>query len=168
MENNERISFDDLLLLICELVSMRSTCKKYKVGCVLVRDGRIISIGYNGMLSGFNHCESILTCQRASIPSGTMYEVGNCQHAEQNAILYCAKDGIQVDGSTIYVNSAVCRLCAKAIIAAGIIKVVYFDSVYDGIELLNEAGIECIKYDRHQLDDTVNKFFDFYSHRKKA
>lgn len=141
-----RIEIDEMFMSICDIVARRSHCLKGKVGAVLVRDGRIISIGFNGMVSGTKNCVTINDCPRDGIPSGTRYEVGDCAHAEHNAIVFCAKHGVKTDGATLYVNSSPCRMCAKTIIQAGIIKVIYSSTQYDGTDLLKKAGIECIEY----------------------
>lgn len=146
--NMKRIEFDDLFLQISDLISQRSVCLKNKVGAVVVKDNRIISIGYNGMLPGFKHCEDYKDCPRWSLKSGEKYEVGDCQHAEMNAILFCAKNGVSTKDTTLYVNNSVCRMCAKAIIMAGIKRVVCLKSDYDGNELLKKAGVEVLVVER--------------------
>lgn len=137
-----RINFDDMFLEITNIIAKRSICLKRKVGALITKDNRIISIGYNGMLPKFKHCETLDDCPRKDLPSGVRYEVGDCQHAEMNAILFCAKYGISTNDATLYVNSSVCRMCAKAIIMAGIKRVVCLETNYDGTELLKKAGIE--------------------------
>jgi dCMP deaminase len=143
----ERISFDEAMLNICNIIARRSTCCKNKVGALIVKDGRIISMGYNGNLPNIKHCETIDDCLRKGLSSGTQYEIGECQHAEQNAILFCAKHGVSTNDSVMYVSSSVCSLCAKAIVMAGIKKVIYIEDEYDGIRILEKNNIECIKMD---------------------
>lgn len=139
---SERITIDKEMMEICEVVAKRSACLKNQVGSVVVKEGRIISMGYNGVLSGFEHCSLTNLCKRKNIKSGTKYEVGDCQHAELNAILFCAKNGMSTMGAELYVNCSVCRMCAKAIIAAGIKRVIYKEADYDGFELLIVAGVK--------------------------
>jgi dCMP deaminase len=143
---DKRVPFDIMILKICNILAERSTCIKLKVGCALVKDGRIISTGWNGVLSKFKHCEKKEDCPRWDITGGTKYEIGDCQHAETAAILQAAKNGISTKDSVLYVNNTVCRICARNIVSAGIKKVVYIQSNYDGDLLLKKANIELVKY----------------------
>lgn len=145
---DNRITIDEMMLDICAVVAKRSSCIKSKVGCVLVKDGRVISSGYNGTLPKFAHCAKPEDCPRWNVESGTHYEIGDCQHAENNAILQAAKNGISTEGAELYVSKGCCRMCARNIISAGIRRVVYEKIDYDGIELLLKAGIQVVKYQR--------------------
>ena len=147
---NERIPFDLLMLDICDIIAKRSTCLKSKIGSILVKDGRIISSGWNGVLTKFKHCEEPKDCPRWNIQSGTRYEIGDCQHSETSCILQAAKHGISTIGCTLYINSGCCRICARNIISAGIIKVIYRGPYYDGVELLKKANVECIQFKGEQ------------------
>lgn len=114
-------------------VSRNSKCKRAAVGAVLVRDGRIISTGYNGLPSKFDDtiCKELCTGCDETV------------HAEMNAILYAARAGVSTAGAELYCNLAPCINCAKHIINAGI-KEVYYNFQYknnDGIALLTKAGI---------------------------
>jgi dCMP deaminase len=103
-------------------------------------------MGYNGMLPGVKNCFYIEDCPRRNIESGTRYEIGDCQHAETNAILFAARHGIAVQDASLYVNCSICRLCARNIVSAGI-STVYYTSAknyYNGIELLKEIDITVI------------------------
>lgn len=140
-----RISIDEMMMQICEVISQRSTCLKRKFGSVIVKDGRIISMGYNGVLSNFNHCNKPEDCPRWNIKSGTQYELGDCQHAETNAILYAAKNGICINNADLYINGTCCKICARNIISSGIKRVIYREMDYDGIDLLLKAGVKCDK-----------------------
>lgn len=140
-----RITIDEMMMQICDVISQRSVCLKKRFGSVIVKDGRIISMGYNGMLSKFQHCNMPEDCPRWNIKSGTHYELGMCQHAETNAILFAAKNGISTQNADLYVNGSCCSMCARNIISAGIKRVVYREADYDGIQLLEKAGIICIK-----------------------
>jgi dCMP deaminase len=133
---------------MANLVAERSTCLRKKVGTVIVKGKRVISTGYNGnCIPGDLHCIDTEVCERDlfQVKSGTMYEIGKCTHSEASAIAQCAKFGIPTQGTTLYVNSLVCILCAKLIISAGISKVVYIyeeERPKNGIELLKKAGVE--------------------------
>lgn len=152
---DKRISWDEYFMRICHLVSERSTCTHRKVGAVIVRENRILATGYNQPPSGFPHCDSI-GCIRDDlrIPSGRNQEVCYGLHAEQNALMQAAKFGIPTNGATIYVTTKPCSVCARLIINAGIVRVVYFSDYPDpltdyffktckiSMELLNFGGGE--------------------------
>lgn len=111
---------------IAELVKTRSTCMRRKVGAVIVKDNRILTTGYNGAPPGAKHCEEI-GCLREimNIPSGERHELCRALHAEQNAVIQAAKNGIPIDGSTVYTTTYPCVICAKILIASGIKRIVY-------------------------------------------
>lgn len=104
---------------ITEIVASRSTCDRAFVGCVLVnKDHRIVSTGYNGSVAGNPHCDDV----------GHTMRDGHCIatiHAEMNALLYCAKEGIPTKDTICYVTHFPCLNCTKALIQAGIREVVY-------------------------------------------
>lgn len=124
-------------------IAKRSTCYKYKVGAVLVKDKRIISIGYNGVPSGQMHCEDFFydTTSEMTIKNHSAWSRLNEIHAEMNAIAYAAKAGISTDEAVLYCTLSPCIDCAKIIVASGI-KEVYFAGPCrdkkedDGIEFL--------------------------------
>lgn len=128
----ERITREELFIEIAQLVSLRSTCNRKRVGAVLVRDKRVVAMGYNGVLPGID-------------PSKGVDEEGNSKtvHAEANLIAYCAKNGIRTQNTTLYTTLAPCEKCAELIIQAGIIKVVYIENYRDpaGVELLKSQNI---------------------------
>ena len=116
-----RKNWDEYFMEITELVASRSTCDRAFVGCVLVNsDHRIISTGYNGSVAGNPHCDEI----------GHTMRDGHCIatiHAEMNALLYCAKEGIPVKDTIAYVTHFPCLNCSKALIQAGIKEIVYLN-----------------------------------------
>ena len=131
-----RISRDDLLANIAQLVARRSTCLRLSVGAVLAQEGRIVSTGYNGAPAGLPHCEPE-TCGPDDVCVRTV-------HAEANVIAFAAKEGIQTMGATLYTTHSPCMECAKLIINAGIRRVVYWEEYRDPspLELLERAGVE--------------------------
>ena len=147
----KRPAFDDIFMELAVNLAKRSHCKA-QVGAVLTQDTRIISIGYNGPPAGTHNCDEefpIAGCERDS--------KGSCSlalHAEQNAILYAAKNGTSIDGSTIYVTLSPCIACARIIYSMKISKVVFLDSYADfkgigkdeGVEFLRKFGVEVVKY----------------------
>ncbi|MGB4594046.1 MAG: cytidine/deoxycytidylate deaminase family protein [Coriobacteriia bacterium] len=139
-----RPSWDEYFMAIAEQVSGRATCMRRSIGAVLVKDKRILATGYNGVPSGLAHCEDV-GCIRETrgIPSGTQHELCRGIHAEQNAVIQAARHGIPIDGATVYCTHQPCVLCAKILINAGVVDIVYRESYPDALseELLAEAGI---------------------------
>ena len=143
-ELQERPSWDEYFMTLANQVATRTTCIRRAVGCVLVRDKRIIATGYNGAPSGLRHCAEI-SCmrQQLGVPSGQKHELCRALHAEQNALIQAARYGLSVEGATIYVNTQPCVLCAKMLINAGICEIVYANPYPDelAMSMLEEAGI---------------------------
>lgn len=133
-----RQSRDDVLMAMAWCVSGRATCERLSVGAIIARDSRVISTGYNGNPSGFDHCD-----HTDDSPCKTTV------HAEANAIVYAARmGGAGTNGATLYVTHMPCAECAKLIINAGISRVVY-DWPYrktEGLEMIERAGIEVARY----------------------
>ena len=115
-------------------VAKRSTCIRRKYGCVIVKNDEIVSTGYNGAPRGMDNCTDLNYCLRETlnVPKGDRYELCRAVHAEQNALLSCSRSqsigsimyivGIEPNGT--YSNSSPCKICAKMIINAGVVKVV--------------------------------------------
>ncbi|UYE90980.1 tRNA-specific adenosine deaminase [Clostridium phage P21] len=136
--NNNRISRETLYMEVAKLMTGRSTCLRKAVGCVLVRDNRIVATSYNGVPSGVEHCKTCL---------GPGCDI--VIHAEAGLISYCAKHGISTEGTTMYVTLSPCESCANLIINAGIKKVVYLEEyrLTDGIEKLRYNNVEVEQYE---------------------
>jgi dCMP deaminase len=109
-----RLNWDDYFMEIAQVTAKRSACERLQVGCVLVKDKRIISQGYNGFLPGCPH-QSII---RNDHEEATV-------HAEQNAIADCAKRGVSCKGSTAYITHYPCIICTRLLLAAGIESIKY-------------------------------------------
>ena len=109
-----RLNWDDYFMEIAQVTAKRSACERLQVGCVLVKDKRIISQGYNGFLPGCPH-QSII---RNNHEEATV-------HAEQNAIADCAKRGVSCKGSTAYITHYPCIICTRLLLAAGIESIKY-------------------------------------------
>lgn len=143
-----RPSWDEYFIEIVNVIKKRSTCCRRQVGALIVKDKKILSTGYNGSPTGLKHCEEV-GCLRdeLGIPSGQRHELCRGLHAEQNAIVHAAHSGVSIAGSTIYVTNQPCILCAKMIINAGIVRIVYEKGYPDelAMELLKEAGVEITK-----------------------
>lgn len=167
-------------LQIAYLISQESKCCSWKVGAVIEKDGRIISTGYNGSPAGGTNCcdhaaqqgwtEFIPNSGSGRIsgkggrvvlakehrPAHSEWSSKNEIHAELNAILFAARKGSSIEGSTLYCTASPCPDCTKAISQSGIKKVVYAErydrSPDDWADILIEAGIEVIEYNRKNLN----------------
>ncbi len=129
--------FDSKYLAMAAIWAENSYCKRRKVGALIVKDGMIISDGFNGTPSGFeNICEDDSGITKPYV-----------LHAEANAITKVAKSGNSAEGSTLYITDSPCMECAKLIIQSGIKRVVYKDEyrLTDGVDLLRKAGVEVEK-----------------------
>ena len=145
-------SFDDIYMDLAESLAKRAHCVKAKVGAVLTKETRIVSLGYNGPPAGTHNCDEVWPeegCPRDS--------KGSCSlalHAEQNAILYASKNGAGIEGSTIYVTLSPCISCARIIYSMKIKKVIFLNSYAaykglptdEGVEFLRKFGVEVVQY----------------------
>ena len=153
----ERPSWDDYFLKIADTVSKRATCNRGKSGCVIVRDRRILVTGFVGSPSGFPHCDDIghqmkkLVHEDGQITEHCMRTI----HAEQNAICQAARQGISLDGATVYTRMTPCRTCAMLIINCGITRVLCERKYHAGAEsedMFREVGIP-LEYKYRELQD---------------
>jgi dCMP deaminase len=134
---------------VAERFAALSYCERLKVGAIVVKDGRIISIGYNGTPSGFDNCcemEVVDTSYR--VPQMVKKTKPEVIHAEANAIAKLAKSTDSGDGADMYCTHAPCIECAKQIYTAGI-KNLTFREEYrskDGITFLEQCGVNVNKY----------------------
>jgi dCMP deaminase len=124
---------------IARQAASRSTCDRKFVGAVIVRDRTILSTGYNGSIRGMPHCDEV----------GHDLENGHCVatiHAEANAILQAAKNGVNISGSELYTTASPCWNCFKLIANAGIRRIYYGEFYRDekSIRIAAQIGIELI------------------------
>lgn len=136
----KRPSWDEYFLKLAMLASERSTCPRMHVGCVLVKDKFVLATGYNGSLPGLPHCDDV----------GCLVVDNHCvrtNHAEINALTQAATHGVNLKGSTAYITNMSCTTCAKALIAAGIKRVVVFSDYHDTLatKFYSESGVEIVK-----------------------
>ena len=127
----ERPSWDDYFKEIVLVTAKRSPCERLHVGCLLVNNNRIISQGYNGFLSGCPH-ESIV---RDNHEQATL-------HAEQNALMDCAKRGVSCNDCTAYITHYPCIICTRLLLAGGIKKIKYVND-YKNDELVKKFTDQC-------------------------
>jgi len=134
---NTRIEWDDYFMSIALLASQRSPCKRLQVGSVVVKDDRLISMGYNGFIPGAPHISRIKDNHEQSII-----------HSEINAITDCAKRGTSLSNSKIYVTHYPCINCFRSIAASNIKEIVYLND-YNNDEIVatlaQDAGINIRK-----------------------
>ena len=121
-----RIDWDSYFMSLAILISSRSSCSRLHVGCVLVKNTRVISVGYNGFLPNLPHVGNIRDGHE-------QYTV----HAEQNSISDCAKRGISCQDATAYITHYPCINCAKILLASGI-KNIKYHSDYHNYSLVEE------------------------------
>jgi dCMP deaminase len=132
--NMNRPNWDQYWMQIASDSKSRSTCLRRHVGAVLVKNNQILSMGYNGAPSKTSHCEETgCLRQTLNIPSGERAEICRAVHAEQNAIIQAAKNGVSIDNSVLYVTTSPCNICAKMLINAGVKEIVYLERYPDKI-----------------------------------
>ena len=135
----KRVSWGTYFMNIAKEVATRSTCDRKYVGAVIVREKTILSTGYNGSIKGLPHCDE----------AGHEMVDDHCirtTHAEANAIVQAAKNGVEINKSDIYVTASPCYNCFKLIANAGI-KTIYYGEFYRKDRILEhakEAGIELV------------------------
>lgn len=140
--------WDMRFLSLAKEVAKWSSCFKSdrQVGAIIAKDNRILTTGYNGAPSNVKSCREKCECMRVknNIKSGTMHELCFAVHAEQNAIIQAARQGLSILDSTLYCTHQPCVICAKMIINSGITRVVYIDGYPDNfsLQLFEEAGVQ--------------------------
>jgi len=148
METMRSEKWDKRFMDVARLVASWSSCyqKDRQVGCVVVKNKRILATGYNGAPSGIENCKEKEECLRQveKIKSGTQHEKCYATHAEQNALVQAARMGIPIEGATLYCTHQPCVICSKLIINSGIHRIVYEHPYPDAfaLKILNEAGVE--------------------------
>lgn len=145
---NERKSWDQFYLEMADFIASRSKDRSAHIGAVLVRDNAILSMGYNGFPRGVNDDVEV----RHERPAKYSYT----EHGERNAIYNAAKQGIRTQGATMYTQGVPCADCSRAVIQAGITRLVVYwqadDTVFPGWkescakgrEMLDEVGVEVV------------------------
>ena len=140
---SNRVSWETYFMNIATEVATRSTCDRKHVGAVIVRNKNILSTGYNGSIKGLPHCDEV----------GHEMVDGHCirtTHAEANAIVQAAKNGVSIDNSEIFVTASPCYNCFKLIANSGI-KVIYYRELYRDQRITDrakEVGIELVSLEK--------------------
>ena len=135
----DRSSWDQYFMDIARQVATRATCDRKHVGALLVRDRTILSTGYNGSIRGMPHCDDV----------GHMMENGHCVatvHAEANAIIQAARNGVNINGAEMYTTASPCWSCFKLIANAGIRRIYYGEFYRDerSLRVASQTGIELV------------------------
>ena len=145
---SERVGWHTYFMNIAHQAATRSTCERKHVGAVIVRDKTILSTGYNGSIRGMPHCDDV----------GHVMEDGHCVatvHAEANAIIQAAKNGVRIEGAEIYTTASPCWSCFKLITNAGI-RTIYFGEFYRdtrSIEVAAVLGVQLVDLSSRPLRD---------------
>ena len=128
-----RPTWNEYFKNIVQCTSERSPCSRLKVGCILVKDNRIIAQGYNGFISGHPHNSVVING----------HEIATI-HAEQNAIIDCAKRGVNCENSIAYITHFPCVNCLKFLVQAGIKEIYYINDYKNDVEIIQQLGIKII------------------------
>lgn len=147
--DTKQLQFDKRYLEMAQVWAKNSYCQRRKVGALIVKDRMIISDGYNGTPSGFeNVCED-----------GTGHTFPYVLHAEANAISKIAQSNNSSRGATLYITASPCMECAKLIIQAGIVRVVFSEAyrLSEGIQLLEKAHIQLVYLPMEQDSSSTAK-----------
>lgn len=144
---SKRPGWDEYWLAIMDAVGRRATCPRGMFGCVIVRDNVLLSTGYVGAPKGAPQCDEV-GCLIKEVKHGDGHVSQHCKrtvHAEANAILQAAKNGVKISGSTLYCGMCPCRDCAMLIVNSGIKRVIvrkdYHESA-DTKRMFEDAGVE--------------------------
>ena len=139
MSDPQRASWDEYFMKIAETVASRATCDRKHVGAVIERGRTILATGYNGSIADLEHCDEV----------GHMMEDNHCVrtiHAEANAVIQAARNGVRIEGAGIYVTASPCWQCFKMIANAGLKRVVFGEFYRDQriFEVARRIGIELV------------------------
>jgi dCMP deaminase len=138
--SESRATWDEYFMRIAKEVATRATCDRKHVGAVIVRDKSILATGYNGSIKGLPHCDE----------DGHMMVDGHCVrtiHAEANAVIQAARNGVRIDQACIYVTASPCWNCFKMIANAGINRIGFGEFYRDEriFEFSGKLGIELVQ-----------------------
>jgi len=139
MGARQRVGWGEYFMNIARQAATRSTCDRKSVGAVIVRDKTILSTGYNGSIRGMPHCDEV----------GHDLENGHCVatiHAEANAIIQAARNGVNISGAEIYTTASPCWSCFKLIANAGIRRIYYGEFYRDekSVRIAKQIGIDLV------------------------
>ena len=145
---HNRLAWDEYFAAQALLISNRATCNRAKVGAVLVKDNKVIATGYNGSVSGTDHC----------LEDGCLMVEGHCVrtiHAEMNAILQCARFGMSTDGASLYVTDFPCLQCTKSLLQAGIKEINYIRNYHNDDYAMKLIKLKNVRLRQINLDQDI-------------
>jgi len=158
------IDLRDVFMNLAFMLSLKSTCRRAKAGCVITKDQRIISVGYNGVPPKQKECIERDECRQKGSKIPFALNIWEPQenievvsegcfdslHAETNALGFCLQNGINTSGSIIYLTMAPCKSCAQMMVSSGVKRIYFADSYrdIDGLLYLKTYGVEAVKLKR--------------------
>ncbi|MEE9448889.1 MAG: cytidine/deoxycytidylate deaminase family protein [Ignavibacteriaceae bacterium] len=159
--SNNRPTWDEYFLKLAMLASERATCPRMHCGCVLVKSRFVLATGYNGSLPGQPHCYDV----------GCLIVDNHCvrtNHAEINALVQATTHGVNIKGAAAYITNMSCTNCAKALIAAGIERVVIFSDYHETLatKFFTDSGVEVSKIE--MPDKEINYNLEEYLSARKT
>jgi dCMP deaminase len=159
--SNNRPTWDEYFLKLAMLASERATCPRMHCGCVLVKSRFVLATGYNGSLPGQPHCYDV----------GCLIVDNHCvrtNHAEINALVQATTHGVNIKGAAAYITNMSCTNCAKALIAAGIERVVIFSDYHETLatKFFTDSGVEISKIE--MPDKEINYNLEEYLSARKT
>jgi dCMP deaminase len=136
---NDRVGWHEYFMNIARQAATRATCDRKHVGAVIVRNKTILSTGYNGSVRGMPHCDEV----------GHEMENGHCVatiHAEANALIQAARNGVNIDGAELYTTASPCWSCFKLVTNAGIRRIYYGEFYRDekSLHAARQIGVELV------------------------
>ena len=142
MIDDRRLSKDEYFAVLAKIAGARSICRRHKIGTVIVKDGHVISTGYNGPPRGYTHeyCDPCIK-DKEKLASNQGHSLCPATHSEANAIVQAAYQGISTKGSVMYTTLFPCDLCQRLIINAGIVELVYLYDYPALRNMLAEVGM---------------------------
>lgn len=152
---NKRLDWDSYFMMQAHVIATRSSCIKRHVGCVVVNDiNRIVSCGYNGQVTGFEHCDENI-CTRKNVKPGENLGVCRAVHAEQNAITYAAATSTNLSGCKWYCTTMPCIHCLKLILSLNPSLIMFregydqstFDAILDDLKSSKKHNVTICKVD---------------------
>jgi dCMP deaminase len=157
-EKYVRPSWDEYFMEVAKAIAKRATCDRGRSGCVIAKNKQIMSTGYVGSPIGMPHCDEVGHLMKKVIHDDDTISQ-HCMrtvHAEQNAICQAAKQGISIDGATLYCKMTPCRTCAMLIINCGIKRVVCEKKYHQGAE--SEEMFKCAEVQLDYFDESVETY----------
>jgi len=162
--NPKELDLRDIFMNLAFMLSFKSTCRRGNAGCVIVKDGRIVSVGYNGVPSKATECIEREECRQQGSMVKFSLNIWEPQrdveiqsdgcfdslHAETNAFGFCLRNGIDTSDCVVFLTMSPCKSCAQLMVAAGVKRIYYsdFSRTMDGLAYLKTYGVEAVQLKR--------------------